>query len=87
MNEIQLKIDNVKAGFESYGYWVASHPIEGRENEYYAELLAELKKLDKRADAIRKYWNCRGNSKRFIRILHCEIPEPCWGVHISKLNN
>jgi hypothetical protein len=81
--EMELAIENVRHGFENYGYWVASEPIEGEEELYLENLREGLKLVETNADFFRRRYNLRGHSKRLLEMLHSSTPEPTFGVRVQ----
>ena len=78
--DLDLKIENVTAGFRNYGYHVTSEPMPGCEAVYYAHLQRGLRKVEEAVDFLHRTAHCRGKSKRTLEMLHRCLPEPCWGV-------
>lgn len=78
--DLSLRIENVIGGLRNYGYRVACHPVPGSEQEYYEDLRDGLNKVEAEVDHLHRHARCRGKSKRTLRFLHRNLPEPCWGV-------
>lgn len=82
MTNLTDKIENIRAGFRSYGYRIISEPVPGQEQEWYSELRDGLNKLDVEAEAIHERAHCFALNERTLRILHTTLPQPCWGVEL-----
>lgn len=80
--DLNLRIENVRAGLRNYGYRVTMQSMPGCEREFYEALRDCLARLDNDADFFRAHYRCRGRSKRLLAILHRNVPEPCWGVNV-----
>lgn len=80
--DLELRIENARNGLRNYGYRVLLQPLPGHEEEFCAELLECLRKVERTVERLHKHARCRGRSKRTLELLHAWLPEPCWGVSV-----
>ena len=73
-------IENMRSQYRDLGYVVISSPVAGHEIEYEQTLRAGLEKIEITLHFLNKHYGFRGRSKRALRALHEELPEPIWGV-------
>lgn len=83
MKDAELKIMELTAKINKYGYVVVANPISGQEEAFANSLRADLEKIEKVASAIRKQYGLRGVSKNVVYILRKWMPEVSWSVEAS----
>lgn len=84
MTDTTRQIDQLTTAIEAHGYFVMMEPIAGEESLFVDALREAFAKIEARLSANAKRYGMRGLSKRALAALHRDMPNPAWGVEVSK---
>lgn len=77
------EFDGLWDWFWRYGYIVMSYPIVGKEEGWLKGLTDALDLIEAQIKGIQKAYKYRSFSKNVRTVLHRQLPEPAFGVHLQ----